>query len=181
MSALVLHTFAILKHPAAHPASQAFQEAIPGVIASLPDAPGLLKSSANVFWPDGTSGSETTEFGSPVLPRFFELSQDRFGLTTLSAWSDAEAVAGFSFHGIHGEAMTHRNEWFRQEHFWPSSVMWWTNTIDEVTWEEADTKLGHLHENGPSSEAFTFKSLYSSAGEPVRMDTKRVKELGTRT
>lgn len=179
MSVLVLHTFGILEHPADHPASQAFQQAIPDVIASLSDTPGLLKSSVNFFWPDGTSGNETTEFGSPVTPRFFDLSEGRFALTTLSAWTEVEAAAGFSFQRTHGKAMENRTEWFRQEHFWPSSVLWWTDDMEAVTWEEGNMKLAYLHENGPSHAAFAFKSLYSSTGESVRMDAQRVKKLGT--
>ncbi len=60
MSALILHTFGILKHAAGHPASQAFM-------------------------PDGTCMSKETEFGIPPTPTFFEKDIDRYGLATLSA------------------------------------------------------------------------------------------------
>ena len=91
MSALILHTFGILKHAAGHPASQAFM-------------------------PDGTCMSKETEFGIPPTPTFFEKDIDRYGLATLSAWTDIESAVGFSFHRAHGDAMKHRKDWFQQDH-----------------------------------------------------------------
>ncbi len=116
MSALILHTFGILKHATGHPASQAFMATSPGVTESVPGTPGLLKNSITSFMPDGTCMSEETEFVIPPTPTFFEKDIDRYGLATLSAWTDIESAVGFSFHRTHGDAMKHRKDWFQQDH-----------------------------------------------------------------
>ena len=58
--------------------------------------------------------------------------------------------------------------------------MWWTDDIESITWELANTKLAHLDKHGPSPDAFSFKEMYSSTGEKSRMDNQRVKNLGAR-
>ena len=80
MSALILHTFGILKHAAGHPASQAFMATSPGVTESVTGTPGLLKNSITSFMPDGTCMSKETELGIPPTPTFFEKDIDRYGL-----------------------------------------------------------------------------------------------------
>jgi hypothetical protein len=181
MSILVLHTYGILKHADDHPASQAFWDAVPEVQASRQNAPGLLLGATFATTHDGAPRSETSEFGATVSPVFHDSSQERAGLATLSAWSDPESAAGFSFHGAHGGAMKSRSEWFQQEHSWPSSVMWWVDDLELVTWEDANRRIVQLDENGPSAAAFSFKSMYSSSGEKVRMNNERVKEISGRS
>ena len=120
MPNLVLHTFGILEHHIGHPASQTFVATSPGVVESTKSASGLLKSEVNTFEPVGTTMNEVSGFGTPVTPQFHDLSQDRYGLVTLSIWTDAESAAGFSYHGTHGAAMKRRTEWFNQDHSWPT-------------------------------------------------------------
>lgn len=180
MPILVLHTYGILEHPIDHPATQAFFAAVPDVQASRDDASGLLRGDTASFMPDGTPRREVSEFGPPITPEFFDPSKDRIALATLSAWTDPESAAGYSYHGTYGSAFKRRTEWFSQDHSWPSSVLWWTDDVGSIGWELANSKLAYLHKNGPSPEAFTFRSLYSDDGEQIRMNNERVKEIGKR-
>jgi hypothetical protein len=178
MSFLVLHTYGILKHADDHAASQDFLAAIPDVQASQEIAPGLLRGATFATTHDGVPFDETSEFGATAKPIFHDPSKERTGLATLSVWSDPESAAGFSFHGTHGGALKFRSEWFQQDDSWPSSVMWWADELDSVSWDEANRKIAYLAEHGPSTAAFSFKSIYSSSGEEILMNTDRVKEIG---
>ncbi len=180
MAFFVLHTYGILEHPNDHPASQAFWAAVPDVQVGRENADGLLRGATIPFNIDGTPFRETTEFGVPVTPHFHDASQERTALATLSAWIDPESAAGYSFHGAHGGALKYRSEWFRQEHSWPSSVMWWTDDIESINWEVANAKIAQLDEHGPSPDAFSFKSMYTNSGEKIRMDNERMKDIGGR-
>jgi len=122
--------------------------------------------------------SDNTDCGAPVTPQFHDSTQGRFGLVTLSAWIDPESAAAFSFQGAHGESMKSRNEWFQRQHSWPSSVMWWTDDLELMTWKEANIRIAQLDESGPSAATFNFKSMYSATGERSTLDSQRVKELG---
>jgi hypothetical protein len=108
------------------------------------------------------------------------VSQERTALATLSAWIDPQSATGYSFQGAHGGALKYRSEWFRQEHTWPTSLMWWTNDIESINWEVANAKIAQLDEHGPSPDAFSFKSMYTNSGEKIRMDNERVKDIGYR-
>ena len=110
MSILILHTYGILQHPSDHPSTQDFIAAASGVHESAMSTSGLLKWATNTFQPDGTPMSDSTDCGAPVTPQFHNSSQERFGLVTLSAWTDPESAAAFSFQGAHGEAMKSRHE-----------------------------------------------------------------------
>lgn len=179
MNVLILYTFGILAYPDEHQSIQAFRAAAPAVSAGIPTAPGMLKGMTNLFSTNGTAKEEVTEFGTPIRPYFYAPPQQTSGLVSLSAWSDPESAAAFSFHGEHGKAMKHRTEWFVQDHDWPSSVLWWTSDLDSVTWEVAELKLQELHAHGSSQSAFTFRSLHEATGKPTRLDNQRVKELAS--
>jgi len=181
MSILVLHTYGFLERPVGHPATEAFWAAVPEVQMSRENAPGLLRGTAIAFTPDGDPLREDNVFGPNVTPQFHDSSRERISLATLSAWADPESAASYSFHGPHGAAMKNRNEWFRQDHSWPTSVMWWTDDLESVNWVEANARLAQLDADGPTPEAFSFRSMFSSGGEKMRMDNERVKELGGRS
>ena len=181
MSLFVLHTYGILEHPDDHPATQAFFETTPAVLASRENAAGMLRGDTAAFTSDGRPRKETSEFGGLVTPHFYDSSVKRISLVTLSVWTDPESAAGYSYHGTHGDAFRKRSEWFRQDHPWPSSVLWWTDDIESVNWNTANEKLAHLDEHGASPEAFSFRSMYTSTGEETRMNNERVKEIGKST
>ena len=178
MAILVLHTYGILEHPDDHPVSQEFWQAVPDVRDSRENAEGLLRGDTTPFHLDGTPYKPDTEFGIPVTPEFFEESDERTALVTLSAWTDPESAAGYSYHGTHGGALKHRNDWFRQDHSWPTLVLWWADDIESINWEVANAKLAQLNNHGPSPGAFSFKSMFTSTGEQLRMNNERVKDIG---
>ena len=90
--------------------------------------------------------------------------------STLSIWSDLESVAAFAYRGRHSEALSKRQEWFVKTEY-PVYVAWWIDDGAPLpTWSEAGRRLTQLHDNGPTPEAFDFKSTFDSDGQPVKID-----------
>ena len=99
-----------------------------------------------------------------------------FVATTLSFWKGLESVAAFSYRGLHGDALKRRSEWFAVTEY-PVYVAWWVEDGQTLpTWEEACRRLVLLHENGPSPEAFNFKSSFDESGKPVKLDRDKMTE-----
>ena len=86
--------------------------------------------------------------------------------TTLSLWNNLDPVYSFAYRGIHLEALQKRKEWFQTPE-WPTYVAWWVGDDERPTLEEAARRLEHLHDNGPTPEAFTFKQPFDSEGKPM--------------
>jgi hypothetical protein len=77
----------------------------------------------------------------------------------MSVWESREALSEFVFRSDHREVMTGRRKWFErmdQDYL----VLWWVAAghIPEV--DEAKARLSLLQKEGPSPEAFTFRSVF---------------------
>ncbi len=94
---------------------------------------------------------------------------------TLSLWRDLESVFAFAYFGVHAEALSHGRDWFVKPE-WPSYVAWWVADDHRPDWSEAKTRLEQLHDNGPSPQAFSFKSPFGPDGARIVIDRAAVRE-----
>ncbi|MGE8060433.1 DUF3291 domain-containing protein [Pseudomonas sp. NPDC089547] len=78
-------------------------------------------------------------------------------LYTLSTWDDVGSLKDFIYHSTHLEIMKSGREWFHKLNH-VRLVLWWVPNDHKPTLTEAHERLMYLHENGPSSFAFDFKS-----------------------
>ena len=89
-------------------------------------------------------------------------SIDYFGseyIVNMSVWQDVESLHNFVYRTAHAPIMARRKEWFdRMSEAY--QVLWWIPVGHEPTVEEADERLTHLRENGPTEFAFTFKKQF---------------------
>ena len=94
----------------------------------------------------------------------------------LSLWVDLDSAFAFSYGGLHAEALAHGREWMVKP-AWPAYVLWWVGAGHTPTWREAVARHLQLHDNGPSSDAFSFKSPFYAAGQATGIDRVKVKEI----
>jgi hypothetical protein len=80
-------------------------------------------------------------------------------IINFSTWESAEALFQFAFYSGHADYYRRRNEWFTHEDA-PYAVLWWVPEGHEPTVDEAEERLAHLKEHGPSAEAFTFRRRF---------------------
>ena len=100
-----------------------------------------------------------TEDGDATGVRGFD---DERLIVNMSVWESIEALRDFVYMGGHLDVMRRRREWMQgiRQHM----VLWWVTPGNVPSVAEAEERLEHLRERGPSELAFTFKSHF--AGSP---------------
>ena len=74
----------------------------------------------------------------------------------MSVWESKDALWNFVYSGEHLAVMRRRREWFeRVEQF---MCLWWVPAGHLPDIPEAEERLTHLREHGPTPTAFTFKT-----------------------
>jgi hypothetical protein len=104
-----------------------------------------------------------TEDGDATAIRAFEWdTHDSHGvIVNLTVWTSVEALAEFAFRGGHVEIMRRRREWFARVAE-ATTALWWVPAGHRPTTDEAEERLLHLREHGPTPTAFTFRHPFPS-------------------
>jgi hypothetical protein len=77
----------------------------------------------------------------------------------MSVWRSLEELRNFVYRSAHVEVLRRRAEWFEklsEAHL----VLWWLPTDRLPTIEEAAWRIELVRRNGPTVEAFTFRSPF---------------------
>jgi heme-degrading monooxygenase HmoA len=104
-----------------------------------------------------------TEDGDATAIRPYD--DDRL-IVNMSVWTSVEALAAFVFSGEHRAIMKRRREFFEpmREAF---QVLWWVPEGTTPTVAEAQERLTHLREHGPTTYAFTFRTPFPAPDGPA--------------
>lgn len=80
----------------------------------------------------------------------------------MSVWRDSDALNAFMYAGRHRELMARRREWF--EHVKEAmTALWWVPAGQLPTVADAEERLVHLREHGPTPYAFTLRDQFPPA------------------
>ena len=82
-------------------------------------------------------------------------------IVNISVWKDVESLSEFVYRTVHTDFLKRRSEWFQkfgQAYF----AMWWIESNDYPTIEDAKNRLDHLQNHGPSLYAFNFREKYEA-------------------
>ena len=126
---------------------------------------------------DDVPGPES--WGEKVYPRFIAGSGFTDAPSSLSLWTDLEALMAFSYNGVHADALKHARNW-NQRQAWPALVLWWVAEGVRPVWADGAERLEHLHDQGPAPRAFTFKAPYCPDGNAIVIDRNAVKAIAGR-
>jgi hypothetical protein len=97
-----------------------------------------------------------TEEGNSTSVR---VREDPMILINFSAWESIEALWEYAYKSAHAEIYRRRREFF-ELHETPYLVLWWVPAGHEPTVEEAEQRLLHLEQHGPTPNAFTLKQRF---------------------
>ena len=115
------------------------------------DAINALADAAPGFvWRLQSESGNATDIKLTPNPRF---------IVNLSVWDSIEALFDFAYKTPHAKVMAGRRKWFAR----PESdyqALWWLPAGSLPTAEEALERLALLQEQGPTAQAFTFKSRF---------------------
>ncbi len=97
-----------------------------------------------------------TEDGNATAIHIFD---DDLLLVNMSLWESLDALAGFVYRSDHVAVMRRRTEWFeRMDQAF--LVLWWVPVGTIPSTADAQARLEMLRRDGPSPEAFTFRTHY---------------------
>lgn len=164
MPKIAFMTIGILHEPLGGARVQGFFDRIPSVFIAAEGSEGFVDRS------ERDPETRANSWGPLVIPACYSEVDDPSLLpSTLSIWDDLESVAAFAYHGVHGEAMAQRKEWFTT-HSHPTYVAWWVDDESPVNWQEASARLDHLAQHGSTPHAFDFKTAFDCEGNPAPMN-----------
>ncbi|NDZ66686.1 DUF3291 domain-containing protein [Streptomyces cyaneofuscatus] len=84
---------------------------------------------------------------------------DAWLIVNMSVWRDAEALTAFMYAGQHRELLRRRREWFEQVRE-AMTALWWVPSGERPTVADAEERLLHLREQGPTERAFTLRTRF---------------------
>jgi hypothetical protein len=150
MAIVSIYTVGRLNHPYNHPASREFFEVGNAVIRQANKTGQLIE----VFSSDGVPFPEEAIKG------------DGYPILTLTVWKSLQNLFHFTYSGKHREALRDRGKWmepYQEKH--QSYVVWWTEKLQDVTWEEAFKRYNYYIQHGSTPFAFDFKHAFDEKGE----------------
>lgn len=137
-----------MREPLDSPLLTDFAAALEPVNAAADAAPGFI-------W------RLQTEDGNATAVHAFEW--DRAGsagvLVNMSVWESVEALAAYVYSDTHRRVLRRRRQWF--ERMAEAYVaLWWIPRGHTPTTDEAEERVLHLRESGPTPYAFTLKEHF---------------------
>jgi hypothetical protein len=94
-------------------------------------------------------------------------------LINMSVWRSLEELRDFTYRSSHVDVLRRRREWF--EHMTEAYLaLWWLPTDRLPTPEEAKWRVDLVRHNGPTADAFTFRSPFG----PPELSRKRPPAVG---
>ena len=98
-----------------------------------------------------------TEEGNATSIRAFD---DERIIANMSVWETIDDLATFVYRSGHVDVMRRRREWFTRMRIY--MALWWVPAGQLPTVADAQERLAHLREHGPTPFAFTFKARFPS-------------------
>jgi hypothetical protein len=102
-----------------------------------------------------------TEDGNATAVHAFEWDQAGSAgvLVNMSVWESVETLAAFVYSDAHREVMRQRRTWFERMAA-AHTALWWITRGHTPTPGEAEGRVIHLRESGPTPHAFTLREHF---------------------
>ncbi len=134
-----------------------------GFVGALDEINALADAAPGFVWRLQTEDGDATAVQV--------LDDDRL-LINMSVWTSLEALADFAYRSDHVRIMRQRREWFvpmAQAY----QALWWVPAGHVPTVAEAEQRITHLREHGPTEHSFTFRSPFP---DPSRSPLPRLSD-----
>jgi hypothetical protein len=132
-----------LKHPLDSPELKDFVDNLDPVNAVADAADGFVWRLKT----DSGNATDLRAFGDDWL------------LVNMSVWRDTNALTAFMYQGMHRELLARRFEFFERV-LEVMTTLWWVERGHRPTVREAEERLLHVREHGPTEHAFTLRSPF---------------------
>lgn len=122
-------------------------------VAALEPVNALADESPGFVW------RLQTEDGDATGVRIFD--HDSL-IMNMSVWESLEALRAFVYSGSHVAVMRRRHEWFESMDVF--MALWWVPAGHLPSVAEAEERIEHLRDNGPTPHGFTFRQSFPPGG-----------------
>jgi hypothetical protein len=126
-----------------------FVEALDSVNASAEGAPGFI-------W------RLKTEEGNATSVEGFEwdLHGSAGIIINMSVWDSVQSLSDWVFGPFHRAVLVQRRKWFERVSE-ATTALWWVTQGHQPTVLDAESRVLHLRQHGPTPTAFTFKEGFA--------------------
>ena len=127
-------------------------------VAALDPVNALADAAPGFVWRLQTDDGDATSI------RAFD---DDMLIVNMSVWESLDALRAYVYGSEHRAVMARRRQWFERmaEAY---VVLWWVPAGHVPTVEEAKERLEALRREGPTADAFTFKTPWPAAAPTLR-------------
>ena len=115
-----------------------------------------------------------------MFPKYWTDNGDGWAPSTISLWQDLETALAAVYRGAHADILRLGHHFVKETCDYPAYVLWWVSQDRQPDWLEAVERHELLGDNGPSPDAFTFKTAFDASGKPLMVDAARSKEIAQR-
>ncbi|MGA2968469.1 MAG: DUF3291 domain-containing protein [Acidimicrobiales bacterium] len=127
-----------------------FVAALDPVNASADEAPGFV-------W-----RLQTDEGNATAVQAFEWEEQGAAGvIINMSVWQSIAQLSDWVYGPLHRAVLVQRRNWFERVSE-ATTALWWVREGHLPSTKEAETRVLHLREQGPTPMAFTFKAVFAS-------------------
>jgi hypothetical protein len=121
-------------------------------VDKLDEVNALAEGSPGFVWRLKDDGGNATAI---------KFSEDNRIIVNMSVWKDISSLQHYVYKSDHREVLARRKEWF--EHMTEFVTGLWYVPVDAFpTVIDAQLRLKHLNDNGPTPFCFTFKKQFSA-------------------
>jgi len=122
-------------------------------VAALDPINRLADESPGFVWRLQTPEGNATALVWPADERI---------IINMSVWESVESLSDFVYRSAHTDVMRQRRKWFEQMSVY--MALWWVPEGHIPTVAEADERIRHLTDHGPTAFAFTFRRPFPPPG-----------------
>jgi hypothetical protein len=130
-----------------------------GFVAALDPVNAAADGAAGFIWRLQTEDGDAT-----AIQGFQWDAGDSVGvLVNMSVWESIEALAEYAYSDTHRSVLRRRREWFQkmtESHL----ALWWIPRTTLPTVADAESRILHLREHGPTPHAFTLRTPFPPPG-----------------
>ncbi|WP_257985129.1 DUF3291 domain-containing protein [Bacillus sp. T33-2] len=86
-------------------------------------------------------------------------------MLTLTVWKSLQSLYRFTSSGRHKQALRERNKWIGpHQEKQPTYVVWWTEQVKDVSWEEAFKRYNYYFQHGSTHLRLTVSTHLMKLG-----------------
>ncbi|WP_088287673.1 DUF3291 domain-containing protein [Kineosporia sp. A_224] len=128
--------------------------AVADFVTGLEPVNALADAAPGFVWRLQTETGDATDV---------RVGDDPLVIVNLSVWTGLDPLREFVFRSDHAGFLRRRREWFSP---WegPPAALWWVPAGHRPDVDEALDRLRRLADDGPTADAFTFRSPFPPPG-----------------